>query len=93
MGKQFPSSRLQETLLWFRQTFQGRLSKSDFSKEKGDRQEKDKEKGAMREPQGKNKAKENSRISYADRGEKQASVGGFMPLNLHSELTSVIDLT
>lgn len=47
----------------------------------------------MREPQGKNKAKENSRISYADRGEKQASIGGFMPLNLHSELTSVIDLT
>lgn len=47
----------------------------------------------MREPQGKNKAKENSRISYADRGEKQASEGGFMPLNLHSELTSVIDLT
>lgn len=47
----------------------------------------------MREPQGKNKAKENSRIRCADQGEKQASESGFMPLNLHSELTSVIDLT
>lgn len=47
----------------------------------------------MREPQGKNKAKENFRIRCTDRGEKQSSESGFMPLNLHSELTAVIDLT
>ena len=47
----------------------------------------------MRKPRGENKEKENFRIRCADRGEKQASESGFMPLNLHAELTSVIDRT
>lgn len=44
----------------------------------------------MRKPQGENKEKENFRIRFADR-EKNRLLK--VALNLHSELTSVIDLT
>lgn len=49
----------------------------------------------MREQEGKNKAKEKFRIKCVDQEGKNGllNVALCMPLNLHSELTSVIDLT